>query len=99
MAIVFKTYNNRHQLHVIGETWVVGSKQQMDEVLGLFAKSEIAKITVQIVTEKINLTFNGAIVECRDISDVKRKFLVLADLKERFQKIEAVKKTKKKVSK
>ncbi len=86
MSIVFKTYNRKHQLHLYQETWVFTTKVQLDEVLGLFPKKEISKAEIKPVNETIEVTFNGLIMDCRDLADLKKKFGLLADLKERYQK-------------
>lgn len=68
------------------ETWVFTTKVQLDEVLGLFPKKEISKAEIKPVNETIEVTFNGLIMDCRDLADLKKKFGLLADLKERYQK-------------
>ncbi len=86
MSIVFKTYNRKHQLHLYQETWVFSNKAQLDEVLGMFNKKELPKAEVKPVNETIEVTFNGVIIDCHDLADLKKKFGLLADLKEKYQK-------------
>jgi len=95
MAILFKTYNGRHQLHLCNEHWAVANKQELDEVLGLFGKKEMSKIVVKPINEKIDLEFHDAIIDCRDLRDLKYKFGLVADIKEKYQKNEPQKKVKK----
>lgn len=87
MGILFKTYNQRHQLHIYREVWVLQTKQQMKDLFNLFSKSEATKIKVTPVGKNIELELNGVIIECKDTKDLKLKFNHLVDLKEKFQKI------------
>ena len=87
MGILFKTYNKKHQLHICRELWVLQTKQQMNDLLNLFSKSEAAKIKINPVGKNIEMELNGVIVNCHDTKDLKVKFSHLVDLKERFQKI------------
>lgn len=86
MSIVFKTYNKKHQLHLYQETWVFSTKQQLDEIFSLFGKKEIAKAQVKPSGNNIEAVFNGMIIDCKDLADVKKKFALLADWKEKYQK-------------
>lgn len=88
MSIVFKTYNKKHQLHLYQETWIFSTKHQLDEVFSLFGKTEIAKAQVKPAGNSIEAVFNGMIIECKDLADVKKKFALLADCKEKYQKVE-----------
>ncbi len=88
MSIVFKTYNKKHQLHLYQETWLFSTKQQLDEVFSLFGKKEIAKAQVKPTGSTIEAVFNGMIIDCKDLADVKKKFALLADWKEKYQKVE-----------
>ncbi len=87
MSIVFKTYNKKHQLHLYQETWIFSTKQQLDEVFSLFSKVEIAKAQVKPIGTTIEAVFNGLIINCKDLADVKKKFALLADWKEKYQKV------------
>ena len=87
MSIVFKTYNGVHQLHIYQETWAFPTKHQLDEVLGMFHKKELSKAQITPVGSTIEVVFNGLIVDCSDVADLKKKFGMLADLKEKFQKV------------
>ena len=95
MGLLFKTYNGKHQMHVCRETWVVNSKQQLDDVFKMFSKKETPKVVVRPVGDKIELEFADVIVDCGDIADVKVKFGLLADLKMKYQKLEPAVKVKK----
>ena len=95
MGLLFKTYNGKHQMHVCRETWVVHSKQQLDDVFKMFSKKETPKVVVRPVGDKIELEFADVIVDCGDIADVKVKFGLLADLKMKYQKLEPGKAPKK----
>ncbi len=86
MSILFKTYNGKPQLHIYQETWSVESKIQLDEILGLLSKKELAKVKLKPTDNKIDVEMNGIIMDCLDVKDLKSKFGMLADLKERFQK-------------
>ena len=88
MSIVFKTYNKKHQLHLYQETWIFSTKHQLDEVFSFFNKTEIAKAQVKPVGSNIETVFNGLIMDCKDLTDVKKKFAILADWKEKYQKVE-----------
>lgn len=88
MGILFKTYNGKHQLHLYRECWVVKNKAQMDEILTLFSKKEVAKAVITPKDDSIEIEFNGMIVDCRDSADLKQKFGVLADLKAKYQKLD-----------
>lgn len=87
MGILFKTYNNQHQLHVCREIWEVGNKAQMEEVLSIFPKKEVAKAKITPSEKSIELELNTLIVPCRDLDDLKKKFGILADLKMKYQKL------------
>ncbi len=87
MSIVFKTYNGQHQLHLLAEVWAFSTKQQLDEVMKLFRKKELPNAVIKPVGTNIEVQFNGLIVECKDLEDVKKKFSLLADLKAKYQKL------------
>lgn len=87
MGILFKTYKGKHQLHVCRELWNVKNKDQLNEILGLFSKKELAKAKITPLGENsIDLELNGLIVDCRDLDDLKTKFGRIADLKQEYQK-------------
>ena len=87
MGILFKTYQRRHQLHVYNEVWSVSGKEQMEEVLKIFPPEEMAKAKITPSATTIDIELNGLIVNCRDMKDLKIKFGILAELKEKYQKI------------
>jgi hypothetical protein len=95
MGILFKTYNGKHQLHLYRETWVAKNKSQMDEILTLFSKKEMAKAVITPKDDAIEIELNGMIVDCKDLNDLKAKFGHLADQKAKFQKIETPEPAKK----
>lgn len=86
MAIVFKTYNGRHQLHLMNEVWVLKSKQQLDELLALFPKQEMSKLHITPVGKDIEVEVKGVIIDCKDTKELKLKFGQFVDLKEKAQK-------------
>lgn len=86
MSILFKTYNGLPQLHIYQEIWQVQSKIQLDDILRLLAKKELAKVKLKPHNEGIDVEMNGVIIDCSDTRDLKEKFSMLADLKDRFQK-------------
>ncbi|MBI4151421.1 hypothetical protein HY496_00495 [Candidatus Woesearchaeota archaeon] len=92
MGILFKTYNGKHQLHLYQETWRFATKKYLDDVLSLFSAPEMKKIKMKNVGNFMELEFSGVIVECHDLKDLKHKFSLLADMKDKFQKITAQKK-------
>lgn len=87
MGILFKTYNKRHQLHLYKEVWVMGTKRQLDDLLSLFPKEQAAKLKITPVGNKFELELNGLIMDCKDSRDLKEKFSMLVDMKEKYQKI------------
>ena len=87
MGILFKTYQKKHQLHVCNETWTLPDKEHLEEVLALFRKEDLAKAKVTPFGEKIDVEINAMIVNCYDMEDLKRKFGILAEMKEKYQKI------------
>ena len=87
MGILFKTYNGKHQLHLYQENWRFATKKEVDDVLSLFSPLELKKIKMKNVGNFIELEFSGVIVECVDAKDLKHKFSLLADMKEKFQKM------------
>ncbi len=99
MGILFKTYNGKHQLHLYNEIWVLESKVQLEELIEMVGKKEASKLKIVPENNKIQIELNGVIVDCRDATDLKYKFGVLVDWKQRFQKITLEKPVKKKVSK
>jgi hypothetical protein len=86
MGILFKTYNKKHQLHLYNEIWVLQTKAQLNDLVGLFPKSEAAKLKINPIGTKIELELNGVILDCKDTKDLKAKFGHFVDLKEKFQK-------------
>ena len=88
MGILFKTYNKKHQLHLYQETWIFSTKHQLDEVFSLFSKTELVKAQVKPSGSNIEAVFNGVIMDCKDLADVKKKFAILADWKDKYQKVE-----------
>ena len=96
MGILFKTYNGKHQLHICKENWTVHSRQELEQILALFSKKEVAKAKITPLNNtNIDLELNGLIVDCRNISDLKEKFALIVDLKEKYQKPTEEKKLKK----
>lgn len=86
MSILFKTYNGAPQLHIYQEIWQVQSKIQLDDILKLLSKKELAKVNLKPGEAGIDVEMNGVIIDCSDTRDLKEKFAMLADLKDRFQK-------------
>ncbi|MBS3166356.1 hypothetical protein J4444_04495 [Candidatus Woesearchaeota archaeon] len=95
MGILFKTYNGRHQLHLYNEVWVLKNKQQLDEILGMFPKKELIKAKITPGDDHIELELNGLIMDCKNIADLKKKFGMMVDLKEEYQKVTPQPKEKK----
>lgn len=87
MGILFKTYNGKHQLHLYQEVWRFATKKELDTVFALFSPQELKKIKVKHDGNFIELEFSGVIVECQDLKDLKQKFDMLAEMKEKFQKL------------
>lgn len=87
MGILFKTYNGKHQLHLYQEIWRLSTKKELDDVLSLFSPQEMKKIKMKNVGNFMEVEFSGVIVECADSKDLKNKFSLLADMKEKYQKI------------
>jgi hypothetical protein len=87
MGILFKTYQRRHQLHVCNETWTLPDKKQLEEVLQMFRKEDLSKAKITPTATAIEIELNAMIVNCRNMADLKKKFGILAELKERYQKI------------
>ena len=88
MGILFKTYQRKHQLHVCNETWQGPDKEHLEEILKLFRKEDLPKAKITPAdNDKIELELNAMIVNCRDMRDLKFKFGILADMKQKFQKI------------
>ena len=87
MGILFKTYNGKHQLHLYQETWRFADKKDLDSVLSLFSPLEMKKIKMKNVGNFMELEFGGVIVECADLKDLKQKFSLLAEMKDKFQKM------------
>jgi hypothetical protein len=87
MGILFKTYQRRHQLHVYNEVWSVQDKEHLEEVLSMFKKEELLKAKIVPGANNIDIELNGLIIDCRNLSDLKRKFGQLAEIKEKYQKI------------
>lgn len=94
MGILFKTYNRKHQLHLYSEVWILPGKQELQEIMSFFTANEAAKAKVTLTGEKMEVELNGLIMNCRDTNDLKKKFGMLVDLKERYQKIVPVAKRK-----
>jgi hypothetical protein len=87
MGILFKTYKGKHQLHVCRELWGVKSKAELEKILGLFSKKELVKAKIAPQGDSsIDIELNGLIIDCKDLADLKLKFALLADLKEKYQK-------------
>ena len=87
MGILFKTYQGKHQLHVCRETWTAKNKAEMEEILKLFSKKEVVKAKITPVDNAIDLELNAMIIDCKNVEDLKHKFGVLAEMKEKYQKI------------
>jgi len=94
MGILFKTYNGKHQLHLYNEIWVMETKRQLEELIGMFSKDQASKLKLTPVGNKFEVELNAMIVDCRDSKDLKLKFGVLVDLKEKYQKVTSEKKKK-----
>ena len=87
MGILFKTYQRRHQLHVYNEVWSVQDKAHLEEVLSMFKKEELLKAKIIPGANNIDIELNGLIIDCRNLSDLKKKFGQIAETKEKYQKI------------
>mgnify|MGYP006863461155 FL=1 len=98
MGILFKTYQRRHQLHVYNEVWSVQDKAHLEEVLSMFKKEELLKAKIIPGANNIDIELNGLIIDCRNLSDLKKKFGQLAEIKEKYQKILPPKKNQAKKS-
>ncbi|MFA6461988.1 MAG: hypothetical protein WCV90_07020 [Candidatus Woesearchaeota archaeon] len=100
MGILFKTYNGKHQLHIYREVWIAKTKKELDEILALFSKKEVVKAKITPTEDIIEIELNGLIVDCRDVTDLKNKFALIVDMKDKYQKVtpevKEVKKPKKK---
>ncbi len=86
MAIQFKIYNGRYQLHFYNEVWEVENKRQLDEILALFSPQEMAKVKIVPLDDKIELQLQALFLECRTVQDLKLKFSAVVDMKEKYQK-------------
>lgn len=87
MGILFKTYNGKHQLHLYQEVWRFATKKELDDILKLFSPKELKKIKLKHEGNFIDVEFNGVIAECRDLKDLKDTFSMLAEMKEKYQKM------------
>ncbi len=88
MAILFKTYNGRNQLHVYGENWTIDTSADLKKVLALFDQKNALKATIVHNDKNINLNLNDMIIECKGMTDLKNKFGVLAEFKVKHQIIQ-----------
>jgi len=98
MSILFKTYNRKHQLHIYNETWALPDKKYLDELLTFLSKDEATKVKVLPSETKIEIELNAIIINCAGLDDLKKKFGILAEMKERFQKV-VIQKSKKDAAK
>lgn len=63
------------------------TKTELTEVLSLFSKKEAQKARIIPQTNYIELELNQMIVECKDKADLKKKFELVVDYKDKFQKM------------
>mgnify|MGYP001591377838 CR=1 FL=1 len=87
MGILFKTYKGKHQLQIYREVWQVKQKAQLDDILMVLGKQEAVKVKITPHDKDIEIELNGLMINCQDLADLKKKFGLLADLKEKFQKV------------
>ncbi len=87
MAILFKTYNGKHQLHVYGETWNVESSQDLKDILNLFDPKNAKKAAIVPGDKIIELTLNEMIIDCKDQKDLNEKFKAISGFKIKYQNI------------
>ena len=87
MAILFKTYNGRNQLHVYGEHWKVKSSKELKEILVIIGEKNAKKAVIAPDENHILINLNELIIECKGASDLKKKFDILADYKIKYQNI------------
>lgn len=86
MGILFKTYNGKHQLHLYNELWCFPSRNELDTILVFFSPKELKKIKIKPNRSSIDVEFNGVIVDCDDLNDLKHKFGLLVEMKNKYQK-------------
>lgn len=85
MAIVFKTYNNRHQLHIYGENWKLKESSQLKELLAILGNRNAAKVSASTMMDGIEINLNEIIIDCPNTDQLKSYFSKLVDFKDTFQ--------------
>jgi len=85
VAILFKTYNGRNQLHIYGEHWIVKTSVELKKILALLDVKNAKKAAVIPEEDQISISLNEIIIECKDAKDLKEKFSFLADCKIKYQ--------------
>lgn len=88
MAIQYKLYNRKYQLHFYNEVWVLQTKHQLDEILSLFAPQEMAKVKIIPLDDKIEIQLQAIFLECRTAQEIKQKFSLVVDMKDKYQKMD-----------
>jgi|SRR3989338_1047028 len=96
MAIQFKLYNRKYQLHFYNEVWVLQTKHQLDEILSLFSPQEMAKVKIMPLDNNIEVQLHAIFLEGRTAQEIKQKFSLLVDMKDKYQKMDPKGEMKKK---
>ena len=96
MAIQYKIYNRKYQLHFYNEVWELQTKHQLDEILSLFAPQEMAKVKIIPLDNKIEVQLQAIFLECRTAQELKQRFSLVVDMKDKYQKMELKGEMKKK---
>ena len=96
MAIQYKIYNRKYQLHFYNEVWELQTKHQLDEILSLFAPQEMAKVKIIPLDNKIEIHLQAIFLECRTAQELKQRFSLVVDMKDKYQKMELKGEMKKK---
>ena len=88
MAIQYKIYNRKYQLHFYNEVWELQTKHQLDEILSLFSPQEMAKVKIIPLDNKIEIQLQAIFLECRTSQELKQRFSLVVDMKDKYQKME-----------
>lgn len=91
MSILFKTYNGKHQLHLLNEVWVFSDSNEVKE-LNKMIGPDAQKANIEVIDNKIKLSLNNIIVNCKNLSELKKMFGVFADYKANNQELLEIKK-------
>src|SRR3989344_2905350 len=83
MAIQFKLYNRKYQLHFYNEVWVLQTKHQLDEILCLFSPQEMAKVKIIPLDNNIEVQLHAIFLEGRTAQEIKQKFSLLGEMKKK----------------